>query len=79
MKQSSGFLIGLGIVLTATCLVICTLGAYIWFNLDEAQVQAIERICQENLFPLLGSLVSWAVLLAGLGALSRQLYLVRSA
>jgi hypothetical protein len=28
-----------------------------------------------NLVPLLGSLVNWLVLLAGIGALSRQLYL----
>jgi hypothetical protein len=32
-----------------------------------------------NLIPIAGTLVSWAVLLAGLGALSRQLYLSYSA
>ncbi|MCG6938212.1 MAG: hypothetical protein LJE83_08595 [Gammaproteobacteria bacterium] len=38
---------------------------------------AIFALAVINLLPLVGSLISWAVLLAGLGALSRQLYLVR--
>mgnify|MGYP001816855385 FL=1 len=36
---------------------------------------AIFSLAVINLVPLLGSLVNWIVLLAGLGALSRQLYL----
>jgi hypothetical protein len=35
---------------------------------------AIFTLAVINLVPLLGSLVNWAVLLAGVGALSRQLY-----
>ena len=54
MKHSNGFLKGLGFVLTVTCLMVCALGVYIWLNLDIDQMQTIERICQENLFPLLG-------------------------
>ena len=37
---------------------------------------AIFALAVINLVPLLGSLVNWLVLLAGVGALSRQLYLV---
>ena len=36
---------------------------------------AIFTLAVFNLVPLLGGLVNWAVLLAGIGALSRQLYL----
>jgi hypothetical protein len=35
---------------------------------------AIFALAVFNLVPLLGSLVNWAVMLAGIGALSRQLY-----
>ena len=35
---------------------------------------AIFTLAVINLVPLLGSLVNWAVLLLGVGALSRQLY-----
>lgn len=37
---------------------------------------AIFALAVFNLVPLLGSLVNWAVLLAGMGAISRQVYLV---
>jgi hypothetical protein len=36
---------------------------------------AIFLLAVVNLVPLLGSLLNWLVLLAGIGALSRQLYL----
>ncbi len=53
MKHSNLFLKNLAIVLTATGLMVCALVLYIWFHLDTQQVQAIELLCQENLFPLL--------------------------
>lgn len=40
---------------------------------------AIVGLAVINLVPLLGTLVNWAVLLAGMGALSRQLYLLHRA
>ena len=40
----------------------------------SALVAAILVLAVINLIPLLGGLLNWAVLLAGTGALSRQLY-----
>ncbi len=53
MNKSRGFLFRLGVILTLTVTMACTIVLYIWFQLDAAQVQAIEHILRHHLYALL--------------------------
>lgn len=53
MDKPNRFLIRLGSVLVLLTLVIVALGVFIWSRLDDTQVQIIEQILQNNLYPIL--------------------------